>query len=106
MTKAPKEDPPLLARPETPDDFERHEPQSTELFVNCIDLPNADKKMLGASLSDPVCILYMKDEPSGKWFEAGRTEKIKDNLSYSSYTRPYCSTVVVALLYKLNLLQS
>ena len=28
MKKAPKEDPPLLARPETPDEFDRYEPQA------------------------------------------------------------------------------
>ena len=31
MKKAPKEDPPLLARPETPDDFERFEAQAYEV---------------------------------------------------------------------------
>ena len=33
MKKAPKEDPPLLARPETPDDFERFEAQAYEVRV-------------------------------------------------------------------------
>ena len=33
MNKAPKEDPPLLARPETPDDFERFEAQAYEVRV-------------------------------------------------------------------------
>merc|ERR1712235_126612 len=85
--KAPKEDPPLLARPETPDDFERFEAQAYEVTVNCVDLPNADSGILKSSLSDPTCILYMKDEPSGKWFEAGRTEKLKDTLPPEWITR-------------------
>jgi len=85
--KAPKEDPPLLARPETPEDFERFEAQAYEVMVNCVDLPNADSGILKSSLSDPTCILYMKDEPSGKWFEAGRTEKLKDTLSPEWITR-------------------
>ena len=38
MKKAPKEDPPLLARPETPDDFERFEAQAFE--VRCSDQRN------------------------------------------------------------------
>ena len=33
MKKAPKEDPPLLARPETPDDFERFEAQAFEVMM-------------------------------------------------------------------------
>jgi len=86
-SKAPKEDPPLLARPETPDDFERFEAQAYEVMVNCVDLPNADSGLLKSSLSDPTCIMYMKDEPSGKWFEAGRTEKLKDTLSPEWITR-------------------
>ena len=32
-------------------------------MVNCVDLPNADSGILKSSLSDPTCILYMKDEP-------------------------------------------
>ena len=41
MKKAPKEDPPLLARPETPDDFERFEAQAFE--VRCSDPESTNK---------------------------------------------------------------
>ena len=51
-------------------------PTSTvELSVRCTDL--ADKDLL--SKSDPLCVMYM--QRNGQWFEVGRTEVIKDNLS-------------------------
>jgi len=73
-----KVDPPLMNRPSTPDDWERYEPTPFQLVVACNDLPNGDGFR---SLSDPCAILYMKDQPTGKWFEVGRTERIKDNLN-------------------------
>ena len=48
MKKAPKEDPPLLARPETPDDFERFEAQAFE--VRCPDPESTDKGVQGPFL--------------------------------------------------------
>ena len=51
--------------------------KSFAVLVSAFDLPNGDKRLVGGSLSDPRCILYMKDEPTGKWFEVGRTERIK-----------------------------
>jgi len=83
-SKKVKEDPPLMNRPTTPDDFERFEPAEYQVMVSASDLPNADGFR---SLSDPRCIMYMKDEPSGKWFEVGRTERIKDTLDPEWTTR-------------------
>jgi len=82
--KKVKVDPPLMNRPTTPDDFDRFEPEPYQVLVSAFDLPNADGFR---SLSDPKCILYMKDEPTGKWFEVGRTEKIKDTLDPEWVTR-------------------
>ena len=48
MKKAPKEDPPLLARPETPDDFERFEAQAFE--VRCSHPESTDKGVDGLFL--------------------------------------------------------
>ena len=48
MKKAPKEDPPLLARPETPDDFERFEAQAFE--VRFSDQESTDKGVDGPLL--------------------------------------------------------
>jgi len=76
--KKVKEDPPLMNRPTTPDDFERFEAYPYQVIVSATDLPNGDGFR---SLSDPRCIMYMKDEPTGKWFEVGRTERIKDTLN-------------------------
>ena len=51
-------------------------PTSTvELSVKCTDLANKDL----LSKSDPLCVMYM--QRNGQWFEIGRTEVIKDNLS-------------------------
>ena len=63
--------------------------KSCVVLVSAFDLPNGDKRLVGGSLSDPRCILYMKDEPTGKWFEVGRTERIKglvwvDEKNYSN----------------------
>jgi len=82
--KKVKVDPPLMNRPTTPDDFERFEPQEYQVLVAASGLPNADGFR---SLSDPRCIMYMKDEPTGKWFEVGRTERIKDTLDPEWTTR-------------------
>lgn len=76
--KKVKIDPPLMNRPSTPDEFERYEPVPYQLMAAANDLINGDGFV---SLSDPRCILYMKDEPTGKWFEVGKTERIKDTLS-------------------------
>ena len=73
-----------MNRPTTPDDFERYEPSPFQLVLACKDLPNGDGFR---SLSDPRAILYMKDQPTGKWFEVGRTERIKDNLNPEWATR-------------------
>ena len=56
------------------DEFERYEPVPYQLMAAANDLINGDGFV---SLSDPRCILYMKDEPTGKWFEVGKTERIK-----------------------------
>jgi len=85
--KKVKVDPPLMNRPTTPDDFDRFEPEPYQVLVSAFDLPNGDKRLVGGSLSDPRCILYMKDEPTGKWFEVGRTERIKDTLDPEWTTR-------------------
>ncbi|XP_013395668.1 copine-3 isoform X3 [Lingula anatina] len=44
-----------------------------EIRVECRDLRKADV----TSKSDPLCALYMQQQ--GKWFEVGRTEKIKND---------------------------
>ena len=51
-------------------------------MVNCVDLPNADSGILKSSLSDPTCILYMKDEPrtgSYKFFTDKLLSRKMDN---------------------------
>jgi len=82
--KKPKVDPPLMNRPTTPDDFTRYEPSQYQVFASASDLPNGDGFR---SLSDPRLIMYMKDDATGKWFEVGRTERIKDTLDPEWVTR-------------------
>ena len=43
MKKAPKEDPPLLARPETPDDFERFEAQAFEVRLSDLEFTDGSQ---------------------------------------------------------------
>lgn len=47
-----------------------------ELFVSCRSLKNKDT----FSKSDPFVLFFMKN-PSGQWYQYGKTETIKDNLN-------------------------
>ena len=50
-----------------------------EISVSCEQLADTDT----FSKSDPLCVMSWKDEKSGKWWEIGRTEVIKNSLDPS-----------------------
>ena len=50
-----------------------------EISVSCEKLADTDT----FSKSDPLCVMSWKDEKSGKWWEIGRTEVIKNTLDPS-----------------------
>ena len=50
-----------------------------EISVSCEQLADTDT----FSKSDPLCVMSWKDESSGKWWEIGRTEVIKNSLDPS-----------------------
>ena len=73
MKKAPKEDPPLLARPETPDDFERFEAQAFE--VRCSDPESTDPGSDGSQNEAITVKMNTKNFKFTLWFSLNRSLK-------------------------------
>ena len=69
MKKAPKEDPPLLARPETPDDFERFEAQAFEVRLS-------DLEVTDGSQNEAIIVnMNSKNFKFTLWFSLNRSLK-------------------------------
>ena len=48
-----------------------------QLFISCRNLKDVDF----VGVSDPLCNLYMRENPAGAWQKVGSTEIMKDNLN-------------------------
>ena len=48
-----------------------------QLFISCRKLKDVDF----VGVSDPICIIYVRDSPTGIWSKFDQTELMKDNLN-------------------------
>ena len=79
MKKAPKEDPPLLARPETPDDFERFEAQAFEVRLS-------DLEFTDGSQNEAIIVkMNSKNFKFTLWFSLNRS--LKSQMSHNLFLK-------------------